>query len=445
MPGVERRLHWNLPFRAPAFSALPAFVLALASPLLVGATSPQTDIRWEEAVQQAVGWHPSVSEAIARLDARKEGIAIAEAPGRPQISGGINAGYNNGVGQGGWRPRAELSASQMLFDFGKLKGDVAIAEAGVRVGRAALLLAIDALARDTSFAVNEIQRARALDRVARDQLTSVRDINDLVHHRYRLGASTKSDWLQAQARVQAAEVTIREIEAERRRWEATLAYLLGQDAAPPLSLDPPTGLHGACERGEPDWAGIPAMMQARAERDEAQAEWRRARIDRLPTVALGGGGGANLTDPFARSDYNVGINISAPIYSGGIHAARAREAEYGLRAADAAEARVRNDIGRQISEARHQLQSLRGVVDTLNGRQSSMAETGHLYRLQYLDMGTRTLVDLLNAQQELHQVRFELVNVRFDMRRLEALCLFASGKQREAYGLSGMEVRGVTL
>ena len=45
-------------------------------------------------------------------------------------------------------------------------------------------------------------------------------------------------------------------------------------------------------------------------------------------------------------------------------------------------------------------------------------------------MGTRTLVDLLNAEQELHQVRFDLVNARYEILRQEMDCLFHSGRQR---------------
>src|SRR3546814_10468349 len=93
-------------------------------------------------------------------------------------------------------------------------------------------------------------------------------------------------------------------------------------------------------------------MQARAERDQAQAELKRSRADGLPTVSLGASGGADLADPFSRrAEYNFGINISAPLYSGGARRARTRGAAYALSAADAAEARVRNEVGRQPAEA----------------------------------------------------------------------------------------------
>jgi adhesin transport system outer membrane protein len=74
-----------------------------------------------------------------------------------------------------------------------------------------------------------------------------------------------------------------------------------------------------------------------------------------------------------------------------------------------------------------------------------MRETGSLYQLQYLQMGTKTLVDLLNAEQELHQVRFDLVNREHDLRRLQVECLVNSGTARAAFGLEGTVVKGAIL
>lgn len=419
--------------------------LAFVPTLAAASTIDASPIQWEAAVREAVQWHPSITESVGRLQARAEEVDIAEAGYKPQISAGVGSSYDN-ITRNRWRPRANLSASQMLFDFGKVSSAVAAAEAGTRIGRAELLLAVDSLIRDTSYAVIEIQRDMVLRQVALDQLASIRSINELVHHRYRLGASTKSDALQAQARVQSAEVTLQEIEAERRRWNSNLAYLLGRPTAPEVSLDPAQGLHGACDRGEPDWTMVPAAMQAQARRDEAMADFKRSKADGLPTISLGAGGGADIHDPFSRrAEYNFGINVSSALYSGGARKARTRSAAYSLGAADAAEARVRNEVSRLIAEAERQATSLAGVLDTLAARQASMDETGRLYRLQYLDMGTRTLVDLLNAEQELHQVRFDLVNTRYDIRRLQVDCLFHSGGGREVFGLSGSAVRGVTL
>ena len=122
-----------------------------------------------------------------------------------------------------------------------------------------------------------------------------------------------------------------------------------------------------------------------------------------------------------------------------------RGAEYSLSAAQAAAQRARTETSQQFAEAKQQIGSLSELVDTLASRENNMRETGKLYRLQYLEMGTRTLVDLLNAEQELQQVRFERVNTAHDLRRLEVDCLFLSGRTRDALGLTGTRVQGVTL
>ena len=410
-----------------------------------GQGTEAASVTLESAVQEALSWHPSLAEAIGRLNASSEEIAEAKAGYRPKVEAGIGGGYDSSLLHG-WRPRATISASQMLYDFGKVGSAVARAEAGTHVREAQVLQAVDNLIRDTSYAVIEVQRAEVLHQVALDQLANLENINRLVRHRFEKGAATRSDALQALARVQAAEATIQEIEAERERWSSTLLHLLGRRTMPTVTPGMPQWLDQSCARGEPDWSAVPAIKEAQAERDEAMAELDRAKADGLPTVSFGAATSADVSAPFSgRTDYNFGLNVSSSIYSGGAKRARARGATYALGAADAAEAKVRNDVSRQLTEAQRQIAGYTAAADTLSAREASMRETGKLYRLQYLDMGTRTLVDLLNAEQELHQVRFSLTNTRHDIHRLQVDCLFHAGAEREAFGLGGIMLRGVKL
>lgn len=399
----------------------------------------------DEAVRASVAWHPSVTEAIGRLKAQAQQIDVAEAGYKPQISAGLGTGYDN-IGSNRWRPRANISASQMLFDFGKVSSSVAIAEAGTRITRAQLLFAVDSLIRDTSYALIEIQRGAALHEVVTQQLDRIRGISNLVDQRFERGATTRSDALQARARVQSGEALLQQIEAEQRRWDSNLAYLTGTEGGFIITPDMPPWFDGSCQRGEPDWRDVPAIMQVKAERDRAEAELDQNRADGLPTVSLGAGTSADVTDPISRrAEYNFGINVSSALYSGGANRARVRGASFAVAAAESAEANVRNEVGRRLSEAQKQVLSFMGVVETLTAREASMKQTGELYRLQYLEMGTRTLVDLLNAEQELQQVRIDLVNTRHDLRRLNVDCLFNAGSEREAFKLTGMVVQGMRL
>lgn len=401
----------------------------------------------ESAAREAVAWHPAVAEASGVLGARGEEVAVARAGYLPRVSAGIGSGYDNRI-IGNWRPRPQVGAEQMLFDFGKVRSAIDAARAGTRAGRGELLLAVDTLIRDTGYAVIEVQRAAALRQVAEDQLATIRQISDLVANRANKGAATRSDALQAQARVEAAEAALTQIEAQRGRWSSNLAFLLGREAAPAaVATDVPGWLMQSCAAPKPDWTAIPAVMVADADAERAEADLRRSRAERYPTVSFGGDASTDLISPLGsgRNIYNFGLRVSSNIFAGGATRARVRGATFALDAAQAARQRARTDTSQRLGEAQQQIASLSRLVDTLGAREGSMRETGKLYRLQYLEMGTRTLVDLLNAEQELHQVRFEAVNTAHDLRRLQLDCLYLSGRAREAFGLTGTQLHGVTL
>lgn len=399
----------------------------------------------ERAARIALDWHPSIIQAASEIGVQEQAIAEAKAGYLPQVSAGVATGYDNRLSDS-WRPRPQIGASQMLFDFGKARGAVDAARSGRDFERAELLLAIDALVRDTGYALIETQRAVALQAVAEDQLASVAAIGKLVRDRYETGGTTQSDALQAQARVDAARAALLQIEAERRRWVSNLAYLLGGEGAPAVAAEVPGWLAQGCSRPAPDWTSVPAIMAADAREDHAEAQLRRSRADRLPTLSLGGDASTDFASPFGdRSLYNVGLRVSGNVFSGNATRARVRGADAALAAARAGAQRARIESRQRLAEAQQQVASLAQLSETLTAREAAMRDTGRLYKLQYLEMGTRTLVDLLNAEQELHGTRFEAVNIEHDLRRLRLDCLFHAGMMREAFGLSGRRVAGVVL
>jgi adhesin transport system outer membrane protein len=208
----------------------------------------------------------------------------------------------------------------------------------------------------------------------------------------------------------------------------------------------PEWLMRSCNTGVSDWGAVPAVMRADAQREQAVADLHRSRADRLPTVSLAGDATTDIASPFTdRSSYSFGLSVSSNVFGGNATRARVRSADYALTAAEASARQARNETSQRLSEAREQISSLTRLLDTLNLREADMAETGQLYRSQYLEMGTRTLVDLLNAEQELHQARFDAINTEHDLRRLQIDCLYYSGRARDAFGLTGTRVRGVTL
>ncbi|KAB2706007.1 TolC family outer membrane protein [Brucella intermedia] len=404
----------------------------------------------ETAVRRAVGWHPAVDEATGRIYQADERIRAAQAGYYPKLNAGVASGYQSSNREG-WRPNFNVSASQMLYDFGKVSSSVDIERAVKDISNARLLLAIDDLSRDTANAVVEVQRYRRLSALAQEQVAGVKVIAGLVNQRTDKGASTMSDKVQADARVESALATQLQYQSELNRWQVALGALIGGGSPNPVSGEP-GWLGKACDAATPDWEEVPAMLQAKAEKEEAEAQLAASRAEALPTVSLEAMTGYDLNasrDDTRSNDrqpeYSVGLNVSSNLYNGGQTTARKRAAAYALQSAEAAISTARYDIERNLMEARSQIGTLGRLMGSLESRANMMVKTRDLYREQYLELGTRTLLDLLNAEQELHESRFQIANTVHDLRRLNISCLYNSGKIRREFGINPAMVRGGTV
>lgn len=442
----------------PTFAAVPsANVPATGGPaagpvdLPIENTRPApasgSNLSLADAVRSALSWHPSIDEAVARVNQSKALIDVARAGYYPTIRAGVDSSYAN-TGRAGWQPRLSASASQMIYDFGKVSGAVDAKTANAEVTRAQLLLGVDVVIRDTANALIEVQRYQSLLRAAETQVRGVQVIAALVHRRTDQGASTRSDKVQADARVEAARSTVLELKAQVQRWQSVLANLIGQNGAVRVSANVPDWLSKACEVVEPEWRSVPSVLVAEHQRDLAAAELNQSRAQAFPTLSLDATAGYDVLQRGASTDQSglkVGLNLSGSIFDGGATAASMTAAQHDLNAADAAIRNSRLQASTSLMEARAQTSSLRSLLGTLASRSGMLSETRDLYSQQYIELGTRTLLDLLNAEQELHQAAFDEANTIHDLRRLGIDCMFNSGRSRALFSVGGMTIRGMKL
>ncbi|RRV48209.1 TolC family outer membrane protein [Pseudomonas sp. p106] len=405
-----------------------------------------------EAVLAAAQWHPSIAEAIGNLYKQGEGINVARAGYYPQVSGGIRTGYDSGYGGDRSSQALNLSLKQMLYDFGKGDSAVDAAHAAAARAQANILLVVDDLARDTAYAWIETRRYEQLMVIAREQIKGVGDIAGMARQRSDMGASTRSDVVQAESRVEGARATLEEYQAQYERWRSTLAALLGRVAPPALAEETPPELNQACKRPPQADDRLPAVLMALALRAQSKAELAQAKAEAYPTLSLQPQVNHYLDNDYDRDNNRLDrtqagiyLNLEVPIYQGGAISARSRAAGHALTAADSAEDAARLQARRGLAEAMAQTSGLGRRLSSLKARQASIKEARMLYGRQYLDLGTRPLLDLLNAEQEIYQSRFELAGTRSDLLRLDVDCLYNTGALRMALGLEGRNLQGVEI
>ena len=396
------------------------------------------------AVRAAVQWHPRIRTTAGQLLQAGEGIAAARAGYYPQIRGGVGMQLSNrDISPYDSRRlnQASLTVSQMIYDFGKVSGAVNRAEAGVATARAEELLSVDEVARETALAWMELYRQQVLGRVADDQVKGVQALADLVNERARKGASSRSDTAQASSRVEAARAQQLSTQAQAARWRNQLTQLTGAGNPVVIVGEPPVMLAEACRPGiDSSLLNPPAVQLAEAQRAIAQADLRVADANLLPTLSLDGAVGRGID---ARSrlpgengvSTSVSVNFSAPLYEGGGNQARKRAAAYAVTAAEAAVERAQLVARQNLQDAQAQSEGHAARQPVLASRVESIRSTRDLYRQQYLQLGTRSLLDLLNSEQEYHTARFEQADSLIELGRLGVECLYQTDRLRTAFDI----------
>ena len=240
----------------------------------------------KKAVKNAVNWHPAITQEVSKLQEMAQKVVVAKAKYYPQISAGMNNGYSNTYSDAGYTPSLVVSVSQMLYDFGKVSSSVRAADSGVAQQQATVMLNIDQVAHDTAAAVVQVQGYQKLVDIAKAQVDSLKQIGDLIRQRNDAGASSLSDVVQTDTRVEGAQSTLLQYQAALQRWKATLATYIGIGGIATVTDDLPQGMDAACAVSKIDYRSVPAVLAALAQAGQAQAQLDNANAQMLPTISL---------------------------------------------------------------------------------------------------------------------------------------------------------------
>ncbi len=151
----------------------------------------------------------------------------------------------------------------------------------------------------------------------------------------------------------------------------------------------------------------------------AEAARRLTQVNRsghLPTLALTAShdkDGGTITTNDMDENNQIGLTLSVPLYSGGATSSRTREAEYRYTEAQ----QVREDTYRALAQnTRSLLRDLRTDVLSVAARLQSIksSQTALKATEEGFNVGTRNVVDVLQAEQQLYAAQRDYANARFD-------------------------------
>ena len=395
----------------------------LAVAALIAASAPAAAQSLDQALAQGYATNPRLLAERAALRAVDEGVPQALSGWRPTVEVGANIGkrYLNNKPEGFPSSSSTtvpyqtgLTLSQPIYRGGGTVAGTRAAEARVLAGRANLIdveqqvlvdvtTAYMSVVRDLSVVDLNISNEQVLER----QLQAARD-------RFEVGEVTRTDVSQAEARLSDAQALRIEaegnLEVSRANFLRAVGILPETLTFPDLStmLSLPESRQAALAVAE---QRNPALLRAGYLERSALNNISVAGAQLLPQVSIDGTV-ARSWEPssfFERNDTAaVFANVTVPLYQSGAEYSRVRE----LRQIAVQRRREVDDALRAVRAAVEQswetLQSLRARIRAFESsvRANEIALDGVQ---QEAAVGARTVLDVLDAEQELFLARVNLV------------------------------------
>ena len=170
-----------------------------------------------------------------------------------------------------------------------------------------------------------------------------------------------------------------------------------------------------------------------------------------PTISVESDVTHYLNDRYANSEqldrtqYSAYVRVKMPIYQGGGLTANRDAAQYSLDAATTAVRSAQLEVRQQLSAAQNASVSLEQALQIQARQQLLTQKTRELYQQQYLDLGSRPFLDVLNAEQEVYQARFTQQETQSQLRTLQLDCLYNTGRTRQQFALNNQSIQGVEI
>jgi TolC family type I secretion outer membrane protein len=412
-------------------------MLAVVAVLL--AAGPAAGGPLEETLALVYLDNPRLVTGRAALRAADESVALAQAGGRASVmlrsSAGVEA-QDTSRGSGVVTPmRQSLGLTQPVYSGGETTAATARAESLVLAERARLGDLEQRVLMETIGVFTAVAREQAVVGRARDNEKRLTAQLDATRERLRLGDVSKTDVAQSEAR-QAGGVADR-VQAEGELDAAVAEYIHvvgdapGRLELPELPDAPPeTGDDTDVERSF-------VYQEAQYELAAAEAEIAAARSVSRPRLALMGDV-SYVDEPNSYTDRqgtaSLGATLQVPLYQGGSATARLRQSR------DLREQRqhtldeARRAATAAITTATHDQRTAIARIASLQKQADAAAFALDGVRQEAL-VGSRTVLDVLDAEAELFRVEVALLRAQAQ-RVLAAYRLRAAMGQLTAEGLT---------
>lgn len=385
-----------------------------------------------QVYKQARLSNPELRKSAADRDAAFEKINEARSPLLPQLGLGADYTYNNGYrdanGIDSNVTSGSLQLTQTLFDMSKWR-NLSLQEKSAGIQDVTYQTDQQTLILNTATAYFRVLSAIDTLSYIEAQKQAIYRQLDQTTQRFNVGLVAITDVQNARSQydnVLANEVTARNDldNAVEQLRQITGNYYpqLASLNVDHFKAEKPQAVNALLKEAENRNL---SLLQARLSQDLAREQIRLAQDGHLPTLSLSASSGISNTSysgsRTSGAQYNdsdvgqnkIGLNFSLPIYQGGQVNSQVKQAQYNFVGAseqlESAHRSVVQTVRSSFNNVNASVSSINAYKQAVISAQSSLdaSEAGYA-------VGTRTIVDVLDATTTLYNAKQQLSNARYN-------------------------------
>ncbi|MGE3916904.1 MAG: TolC family outer membrane protein [Hyphomicrobiaceae bacterium] len=398
------------------------YALMLGAALWVAAPQSADAQSLRDVLAAAYKYNPRLDAERARQRATDEEVARAHSGYRPTVRGSADVGFNRTDtkppgGGGETHPKGySVQASQPIFNGFRTLNGVRVAESQVRAGREILRNTEQSVLLEAATAYVDVVRDQAILKLRENNVQVLTRELKATRDRFSVGEVTRTDVAQAEARraaaVSALDLARANLKTSRAAFERTVGY-------PPANLTeqrPPNNLlpKSLNEAIDITLRESPRIVEALYTEQSARYAVDQTWGELLPTVRL-------EADYSHRYDQSVGLDeqqsttvtgrVDVPFYEAGDVRARVRQAKHTHVSRLQQIEQVRTEAKAETISAWSTLTAARAQLES-DQVQVTATSTALAGVREEERVGQRTLLDVLNAEQEALNAQVQLVTTK---------------------------------
>jgi adhesin transport system outer membrane protein len=382
----------------------------------------------QEAVDATVKTNPDVLAAAHERQAVSKEVDQARAGYYPTLDLAVGTGWEmtdnpstRGSGRGEVhlnRDEASLNMRQMLFDGMETKNEVARQEARTNSRSFGVYSSAENTALDAVLAYHNVLRQQKLVELAQTNLEAHERTHDQIMLRAERGVGRKADMEQSLGRLALAEANLKAEQANLRDAETAYIRVVGMS---PESLSLPDSPISQIPQSQDEAIAMaldnhPTLRLASYDVESAKAQHATAKAPFYPDLHLEVGTRADHDidgQEGKDKDITAMLRLRYNLFNGGRDTARREETASLINQA----AEIRNNTHRQVEESVrlswNAWQTLKSQKPAREQHVQSSEKARDAYQQQF-SLGQRTLLDLLDSENEVFRARTALVNTQYD-------------------------------